>query len=484
MNTLAEHDTLTAGLAPSASEAALLDQLAAALPPEALSARPEELSFLATDATGLLGERPPVAAVFPSTVEQVQTVLALANNLGVPVVARGAGTGLAGGAVPKAGGIVLSLERLDQIIDISPQDHSIRVQAGVITAQVSEAAAQFGLFYAPDPASADISSVGGNIATNAGGFHCAKYGVTRDSVLSLKVVLADGALLDTGPATFKNSAGLSLTSLFIGSEGTLGVIVEATLRLRPAPAETATFAAFFPSLRSGIAAAAAVVASPVQPAVLELLRRPEQLTADAVYGAAAAAAEVLVLGQTDGVGAHAEAETLYELLRQAGGTVFALDAAESERFFDLRRGGRRRGEGVKDRGGRGPRPDPSRFGDADVAVPPSRLVELIEASSRIAAEHGLSYNATAHAADGNVHTFFFADGQWVDAAAATALNQARTELYEVVWRLGGTITGEHGIGLKLAAYAEQQLGSVATRVNAGIKQVLDPVGILNPGKWI
>lgn len=414
----------------------------------------------------------PAVVVLVQTIEEVQHTLRTASRLQMPVVTRGAGTGLSGGAQALEGCIVLSLERMNRILDIRAADEVAVVEPGVLNSDLNDAAAAYGLMYAPDPASYRISTIGGNVATNAGGLRCAKYGVTRDSVLALDVVLADGTRVRTGHNSFKGVAGYDLTSLFVGSEGTLGVIVGVTVRLKYLPVSTRTLAAFFPDFPAAAAGVLAIGAARVQPAILELLDGNTLRVLDAAHGSGLAQrGGSLLLIQTDGFGADAEAALIREVLTGLGATVSAEGEGEAAQLLDLRRNAR--GDGAYDE---------FRVGE-DVAVPRSQLVRYVSELQRMAQDHSVRVKVVAHAGDGNLHPTF-----WVDRDEGTEgtrrLNAALDESVRLAIDLGGTITGEHGVGAyKLRWLGWEQSGEILG-LQRSIKRSFDPAGILNPGRAI
>ncbi|WP_051427170.1 FAD-linked oxidase C-terminal domain-containing protein [Arthrobacter sp. H20] len=414
----------------------------------------------------------PSAVVWAESTEQVQLILRWAYTHQVDVVPRGAGTGVSGGAHATAGCLVLNLERMNRILDLRPLDETAVVEPGVINADLNAAAASHGLMYAPDPASYRISTIGGNVATNAGGLRCAKYGVTRDSILALDVVLADGTLIHTGVQTFKGVAGYDLTSLFVGSEGTLGIVVGITVRLRYLPHSEQTLAAFFPDVQAAAAGVLAVGQARVQPAIMELLDGMTLAALDGVHGSdLRERGGALLLIQTDGFGAEAEAVVVRGVLTSLGGTVDAQDASEAARLIDLRR--HSRGDEVDDE---------FRVGE-DVAVPRSQLVHYIAQLERVAAEHSVLLKVVAHAGDGNLHPTF-----WVSAVEGeegmTRLELALDESVRLALELGGTITGEHGVGQYKLRWLPWEQGEQVLELQRQIKDLFDPRGILNPGKAI
>jgi len=433
------------------------------------------------DRSGFTPAGAPVAVVLAETVDDVRSVLADASRSGTPVVPRGAGTGLAGGAAAGAGSIVLDVSRLNRIVEISAADELAVVEPGVVTAELDRAAAGVGLRYAPDPASAEISTVGGNIATNAGGLRCAKYGVTRDAVLGLDVVLADGRLVSTGRRTVKGVAGYDLTGLFVGSEGTLGVIVGATLRLRPRSPGTTTIAASFPDLATAAQAVLAVTAAGVRPAVAELLDAETCAAVAAFRGRPAAGTGALLIVQTDGLGHDREADLVTAALAPfasfASSAPFASSAGSVRRAADEAEAA----DLLADR--RLALPALERLGRPlieDIAVPRSRLAEAMTAVGAIAAAHGVRIPTFAHAADGNIHPIILL-GDGPDALAA---EKAADEIFALALRLGGTVTGEHGVGVLKRRWLAAELGETALDLHHRLKRVLDPGEILNPGKAI
>ncbi|MGO4382605.1 FAD-binding oxidoreductase [Specibacter sp. RAF43] len=451
--------------------ATLLEHLAAVLRPEQISVEAHDLRNFAVDQGPVTDYQEPAVVVWAESVADVQAVVRLAARHGVPIVPRGAGTGVSGGAHATAGCVVLALERMNRILELNVQDEIARVEPGVINADLNAAAAEHGLMYAPDPASYKVSTIGGNVATNAGGLRCAKYGVTRDAVLALEVVLADGELIRTGHRTFKGVAGYDLTSLFVGSEGTLGIVVGATVRLKYLPVEVRTLAVFFPDVQSAAAGVLAVGAARVQPSILELLDGPSLQELDFRNGSRLAErGTALLLAQFDGLAAAHEARIATAALTALGGSVNAQDPREAERLVDLRR--HSRGMDV----------DSETTVGEDVAVPRSQLVRYITALEATAARHGVGVRVVAHAGDGNLHPTF-----WVpesDDVSVAALNAALDESIDTALALGGTITGEHGIGQYKLRWLPLEQAEPVLDIQRRIKKIFDPQGILNPGKAI
>lgn len=411
----------------------------------------------------------------PRDVDGVQAVMRLAHETGTTVVTRGTGTGLSGGAVATDGGIVLGLERLCAIREIDVLDEVAVVEAGVLTADLSTALAPHGFFYAPDPASAEISTLGGNIATNAGGMRCAKYGVTRESVLALEVVLADGTLLRTGHRSLKGVTGLDLTQLLVGSEGTLAVVVSATVRIRPLPVARRTVLARFASTADAAAGINAISRSPVRPAAAELLDAGTVDDIEAHTGTRLAPGDgAALLLELDGYGIEEQTEDLVAVLTGAGGEVRgAEDEAAAARLWELRRTARAAG------GGR------ARLSE-DVAVPKSRLTELLSALEEIGRRHRVTTSAVAHAGDGNVHPSYSLPEvpERPGEPLPGPILAAADELVRAALELGGTITGEHGVGTLKQEWLDLELPAESRALQHRLKRAFDPQGILNPGRGI
>jgi len=434
------------------------------------STEPGVLDSRRTDRSGWAPDGRPAAVVFPRTPADVQRVLELADHARTPVVPRGAGTALTGASTAGAGVVVLDLSRLNRIIAINPGDGTAVTEPGVITADLDRAAGEHGLRYAPDPASVEISTIGGNIATNAGGLRCAKYGVTRDSVLGLDVVLAGGRLISTGRATLKGVAGYDLTGLFVGSEGTLGVVVGATLRLRPLPLLTATVAASFASLADAADAAVALTAARVQPAVAELLDAATLAAIDAAQGTSLrAAGPALLIVQADGAGAAEEASLIAGVLGRTATTLRTTTSPDEATVLLAAR--------------RQALPSIERLGRPlieDIAVPRSRLAEAIREIETIARRHGVPICTMAHAGDGNLHPIIVPDRSATEIPAP--VRDAAADLFDLALRLGGTLTGEHGVGTLKRAWLGRELGPVQHDLQRQLKTLFDPHEILNPGK--
>lgn len=449
----------------------LLTALRRDLPAAALSTGAQAAPY-ATDRSGSQPDGVPLAVVHAANADHVRTTLRHAHALRVPVVPRGAGTGLSGGANAGAGTVVLDLSRMNRILDLDPHDQIAVVEPGVITAELDRAAGEFGLRYAPDPASAAISTVGGNIATNAGGLRCAKYGVTRDAVLGLDAVLADGTPIRTGRRTVKGVTGYDLTALLTGSEGTLGVITAATVRLRPVPEATATVAACFDTFAEGAEAVSALTAARLEPSMAELLDGPVLEAVDEAQGTdLRSRGGALLLLQCDGrsAAAEAEAELAVRLLRDRATSVETTsDPVEAERLLAARRLAL---------------PSLERLGRVlieDIAVPRSQLAAAVREITAIAEHHDVRIFTFAHAADGNLHPILVLDPTSPDISNAAW--QAVGDIFTAALRLGGTLTGEHGVGTLKRRWLADELGPEQHALQQRIKAAFDPHRILNPGK--
>ncbi|KAA9106373.1 FAD-binding oxidoreductase [Microbacterium rhizomatis] len=450
----------------------LLADLAAALDPADILTEPDAIDSYRSDLTRTLAAAPPFAVVTPRSIEQVQAIARAATRHRVPLVVRGAGTGLSGAATAPAGGIVLSTAGLTGIrIDVD--DHVAVVGPGAITDHVDAAARAHGLMYAPDPASSAWSTIGGNIATNAGGLRCVKYGVTRDAVLGLDVVLADGRRVQTGHRSVKGVTGYDLTSLLVGSEGTLGIIVGATLRLVPAPLHVRTLVVSVPSLREAGRAVGVVTGSGVRPSCVELLDRASLENIDTHSGTDLVArhGDGLVLVQTDGPGASVEIDLLGDALAAAGLTVRVLDDAAGAWYYELRRTGR------------GYSGDDWSIGE-DIAVPRSKLVDILATIQDIATRHDLAVQAVAHAGDGNLHPGFSTPRRGGETRPPARLAIAADELIRAALAMGGTISGEHGIGSLKRGWLEHELGATQIELQREVKRAFDPLDLLAPDGFL
>ncbi len=449
----------------------VLDALRSALG-DALSTDPAALAPLTSDRSGHDSRALPLALVAATSVEQVQATLRIASEFRVPVVPRGAGTGLAGGAIGSDGEIVLSTLGMNRVLEVSVADELAVVEPGILNGDLNAHLATLGLWFAPDPASRAISTVGGNIATNAGGILCAKYGVTRESVLGLSVVLADGRLLELGHRSVKGVTGLDLTALMIGSEGTLGVIVGATVKLRPLPGgPVATIAAFFPDIESAARASAGITAAGLRPAAMELADRASLVALDGFTGSTLAQrGTAFLLVQTDGPGAADEAAAALAVIQAQGGDAEVTDDREAgERLFAIRRSFHTALEST------------GTVLIEDVSVPRSALPAMFAEIERIQTAYGITIPTVAHAGDGNLHPNFVYAAE-PGGPVPEPIWAAADELFSAALRLGGTLTGEHGVGILKKRWLGDELGEDQLELQRRIKGVFDPLGILNPGK--
>ena len=455
----------SAGASPTA-----LDDLRARLGGASVVTDPDVLQGYRQDWAKAPDPGMPLAVVRARTTEDVQEVMRWASEHGVPVVPRGAGSGLSGGATAVEGGIVLSTELMRDVV-VDPVTRTATVQPGLLNAEVKRAVAEHGLWYPPDPSSYEICSIGGNIATNAGGLCCVKYGVTTDYVLGLTVVLADGTAVRLGGARLKDTAGLSLTKLFVGSEGTLGIVTEIILRLLPEQPPRSTVVGIFPDV---VACSEAVLAITrrIRPAMLEFMDTVSirAVEADLRMGLDTTAGAML-LAQSDLTGADRQAETEFmaEAFRAHGATevVSTDDPDEGEQFTVARRAAFT---------------SLGKIGSLlleDVGVPLPALPRLVAGIEEISARLDVPIALVAHAGDGNTHPIIVLSDDDPDLAARA--QQAFGEVMDLAISMGGTITGEHGVGRLKAPWLPAQLGQDVMALSRRIKDAIDPQGILNPG---
>ena len=427
------------------------------------------------DETAYLPTGLPLAVALPEATDQVVALVRLCGEFDVPIVPRGAGTGLSGGAAGIEGALTIAFTRMDRVLEIDHENLVVVTQPGVVNADLKKAVAEEGLFYAPDPASYETCTIGGNLGTNAGGLCCVKYGVTRDAVLGLEVVMAGGQVLRLGGRNVKDVAGYGLMPLIVGSQGTLGLVTEATLRLRAAPPPRATLLAFFPTLDAAGEAVAGIIRAGIVPVTLELMDRTTIRAVDDVHRLGLdrdAAAMLLVESDLPGSAAVAEVDAAESACTAAGAglVVRAQDATEAEWLREGRRLAFRalEAQGV------------ARM--EDVGVPRSRVPELLRAIEAIAARHAIAVGTFGHAGDGNLHPTFILGRDEPEAVAAARLHTAREDLYTAALALGGTVTGEHGIGAARRDWLVRQRGEPAVEAMRAIKRALDPQGLLNPGR--
>lgn len=416
----------------------------------------------------------PLAVLFPASTEQVAGVVAIAAAHRIPIVPQGARTGLAGGANAVEGALVLSMTRLKKIVSVDVANQTATVQAGVRTIALARAAEAVGLFYPPDPGSWRASTIGGNVATNAGGMLCVKYGVTGNFVRQLTVVLADGSIVNTGRRTIKGVAGYNLTGLLVGSEGTLGIITEITVGLLPQPASPSGVSATFATAADALAAANTIIAGARRPSVLEFLDGACIAAINAYDPASSlpAGSGALLLVQSDQLGQSREdVEAFGEVLRASGATdvVIAHDAESLEQLMSARRLLH-------------PAVHSARGGalNEDVTVPRSQLGALLEGLAEISRELGVPISTGGHIGDGNLHPVI-----GYDPAAPAEIDAAHAAFARVIAlaiSLGGSASGEHGIGVLKRAHLDDELGPVLRDLQRRVKAAFDPYGLLNPGK--
>jgi glycolate oxidase len=453
-------------------DSALIDRLAAIVGPDNVLREPEELLCYGFDATQQRAL--PDCVVFPRSTEQVSEVMRFAFENEIPVYTRGAGSGLSGGSVPLAGGIALTMTRMNHILEINTDDLYARVEPGVVVADLIREAAKHGLLYPPDPSSMKTCTMGGAVAENAGGLRGLKYGVTRDYIISLIVVGADGSVFKTGAITVKHVSGYDLTKLFVGSEGTLGVITEITAKLIPAPEARRSLMAVFDDIRDAGRTVAAVIKSGTIPATLEIMDR---ITINAVEDAKGIGlprdADALLLFETDGAPETVakEADRIVEICRAHRATEIRVAATDDERdaIWAARRAALPSLARVK----------PTCILE-DATVPRSRVPQMLEAVMQIAERHRLIIGTFGHAGDGNLHPTIICDER--DAEEMERVEKAVEEIFHAAIRLGGTLSGEHGIGLAKRRFLELEFGAAGVAAMRAVKAALDPKNILNPGK--
>jgi glycolate oxidase len=419
----------------------------------------------------------PQAVVFPRRAEDVAAVLKFANKRKIPVTARGAGRGYVGGCVPRRGGIVVSFARMNRVLDINQADGVAVVQPGVITGEFQAAARNLGLFYPPDPASLKECSLGGNVATNAGGPRCLKYGVTRNYVLGLQVALADGTLVRTGGRTVKNKSGFDLVGIFVGAEGLLGLVTEITLRLLPAPPARATLSASFRDARAAAACTQRIFAEGFLPSALELADRFTLQAARRHLGPSAQLpkGDAHLLIEIDGQPAsvRSETRTLDALLRKSGALDIHTATTEKacEGLWALRRefSASLKATGLTKL-------------NEDICVPRSRLIDLLDFTTRLQKKHRVDVASFGHAGDGNIHVNIMVD--LAKPGVKKRADAALDDLFKQVIAWGGAITGEHGIGIAKLPWWPQAASPELRKLHGAIKRALDPRHILNPGKFV
>jgi glycolate oxidase len=454
-------------------DAALLAALHSVLRADQILTSREDLIPYAFDGTAALKQLPG-AVIFPETNDEVAASVRQAAQASVPVVTRGSGTGLSGGSVPLAGCLVICLVRMDRILELDEKNLTLRAQCGVITKAIDDLAATVGLFYPPDPGSMKISTIGGNVAENSGGLRGLKYGVTRDYIMGMHVIMADGRQLWLGNKCVKDVAGYSMKDLFIGSEGTLGIITEVLIKLLPRPQARRTMLVLYDSMAAAAETISAIIAARIIPCTLEFLDR---MTVGCVEDYAKIGlptdVEALVLMETDGhpAAVEDEANKMIQLAKQHGAREVQLAANEAEgaRLASARRSAfsalaRRKPTTILE----------------DVTVPRSELAHMVDYIARTAQRYQLLVGTFGHMGDGNLHPTFLTNEQ--DHEEMHRVEQALEDIVNETLRLGGSITGEHGVGLAKKGFLRRQLGDNSYELLRCIKHALDPQGLLNPGK--
>jgi glycolate oxidase len=434
---------------------------------------PEDLAVYSYD--GTFEEHRPDVVVLPRSTEQVSQIVKLAARERIPVVTRGMGSGLTAASVPFRGGITLSMTRMNRILEIDEVNATVHAEAGIVTADLQAAVEKLGLFYPPDPSSIKHSTIGGNIACNAGGPRCLKYGVTGDYVLGLTVVLADGRILHTGGKLIKDVVGYDLTALLTGSEGTLGIITEALLRLTAKPKFARTALVEFPALADASRTVNAILSAGIVPATLELMDETAiACIEESLHLGLPLDVEATLLIETDGADEASvlrEIEAIAEICRQCGArqVKVARDEAERSSLWKARRS-------VSPALAR---KAPNKLGE-DITVPRSAIPEAIRRIKAVSAKYGLPIVIFGHAGDGNLHPNILFDKR--DPEQWKKVEQMVAEEFAIALELGGTLSGEHGVGALKRPYMETALGAVSLDIQKRIKAALDPLNILNPGK--
>lgn len=453
----------------------IIESLKSILGKDNVLANMEDLYCYAYDATAIGNDLYlPDVVVLPSTKEQVSEIMKLANRHNIPVLARGAGTNLVGGCIPLKGGIIIHFSKMNKILDIDRDNLVCTVQPGVVIEKLQQEVEKLGLFYPPDPSNLKVSTIGGSIALSSGGPRYFKYGGTKDYVIGLESVLADGSMIKTGGKIVKNVTGYNLTQLFVGSEGTLGIITEATLKLIPLPEEKQVLLAFFDSIDNAANAVTSIISARIMPATLDLIDKNTMQTIEKFYatGLSVEMDAALVI-EVDGCKEtiNAQIQQIINICNDLGAKNIRASQNEKEReeIWFARR---------------------SAFGAVaklkpnviteDAVVPRNKIPQMIKEIRRIADKYNLLVCIMGHAGDGNIHPNFSLDLR--DKEEAHNFEMASAELFEAALNLGGTLSGEHGIGLSKAKYLEKALDKESIAHMTAIKSVFDPKGILNPGK--
>ncbi len=423
-----------------------------------------------------VAEAMPDVIVLPKSTEEVSAIMKVANEEEIPVTPRGAGTNLSGGTVPLKGGIVLVLTRMNRLVELNRENRYAIVEAGHTNLELQNKAKAAGLFYPPDPASWSVSTLGGNVGENAGGPRGVKYGVTRDWILGLKAVLADGRIINAGGVTAKNVTGIDLISLFTGSEGCLGIVTEITVKLLPLPPFQQSIQAFFPHLDSASRTVARIIGSGIVPVALELMDRVVvNMIEDSAHIGLPRDVEGTLLIMVDGeeTTCRGQVETITKICKDEGSS--AIQVAQSAEEEDKLWLGRRSAFGVMSR------KRPTCILE-DCTVPVSNLPAMIKGTVEIGKKYDLTIGVMAHAGDGNTHPMIVTDKR--DREEWERVEKAISEMFQLAVDLGGTLSGEHGIGISKKPFLPLIMNDDARRLMLEVKSVLDPKGILNPGKFI
>ena len=433
----------------------------------------EDLSVYAYDGTAILHQLPG-CVLMPENTEEVGRIMAVAHEHRIPVVTRGSGSGLSGGSVPSQDCVVLCLVRMNRIVEVDVKNLTLTAECGALTQQIADAAEGEGLFYPPDPGSIKISTIGGNVANNSGGLRGLKYGVTRDYVMALKVVMADGRLLETGTKCVKDVAGFALKDLFVGSEGSLGIITEMTLKLIPKPATKKTMLGLFDRMTDAAETISQIIQHKIIPCTLEFL---DKVTIECVEGYAKIGlpldCEAVTLMEVDGHPAQVEEQAAeIEKIALENGAREVRVAASAEEGLQLASARRTAFSALA-------RMAPTVMLE-DVTVPRSELAKMVSEIQAIGERHRVKVGTFGHMGDGNLHPTFLTNE--LEKEELGRVEEAMAEVFEYAIKLGGTITGEHGVGLAKKAFLPGQLGEVGMGVMRQMKASFDPHGILNPGK--
>ena len=453
----------------------LIKELNKAIPKENILSDEAERYVYSFDASNNQQNKAlPDAVVFVENIEQVLKVVKIANEQMTPIICRGAGTNTVGACVPTHGGIVLNFSKMNKILEINPENMTARVQPGVVVGDLQKAVEKQGLFYPPDPSNLKISTIGGSIAQNSAGARCFKYGATKDYIIDMLVVMANGELIRTGSNTIKNATGYNLGSIFIGSEGTLGIVVEATIKLIPKPEETQVIMAYFDSVEDSIYAVNKIIEKQVFPATIDFMDKNAIKTVEKFYptGLLCDKESALII-ELDGYNTEIsrQRETICEILRtnNAANIQYSRTKEEAEHIWAARRSSMAACTKLK----------PNVTTD-DIIVPRSNLAKLVKGVQDICTRHNLTVCLVGHVGDGSVHPQIPIDYNNKDEYKHYKI--AKSEIYQLTARLGGIISGEHGIGLEKKAYISQVVDGGALGYMRQIKKIFDPKNILNPYK--